>query len=101
MREIFSFQPLSGGNATASLAVGTSAANVPLPGLPSDGASVRLVNSGTQVVFLNFTGAASSSTSMPMLPNTVETFSLPPTATISAIAAATGSTLYATVGEGT
>lgn len=65
----------------------------------------RLVNAGTQTIFLEFgsnmtSPTASTSTSLPMLANTVEVFTLPPKCIVAAIAATTGSTLYVTPGEG-
>jgi hypothetical protein len=66
-------------------------------------ASVRLVNVGSQTIFWAYGTEAGLTVAngVPMLPNTVEVFMLPPnTQTISVIAAATGSTLYATVGDG-
>lgn len=64
--------------------------------------AVRLTNVGTQTVFWRFgTGTASVSTDTPMLANTVEVFEIPPQITsITAIAAAAGSTLYITPGIG-
>ncbi len=65
--------------------------------------TIRLVNSGTEVVYIELgssTVAAVVATSMPMLPNTVETFLLPNDIThLAVIAATTGSTLYCTTGE--
>lgn len=90
---------------TVNLAVTASSGSVALVGTPGQGyQSVRIVNVGTQTVFIEFsTGAATASTSvdMPMLPGTVEVFWLPkPITHVNAIAAATGSTIYCTVGEG-
>jgi hypothetical protein len=99
MQQQYSFKPRGNGN-TVNLAVGVAAANVPLTTLPAEGGTVRLVNSGTQTVFIAFGATATVAAGMPMLGNTVETFTLAPTDTISAIASATGSTLYATVGDG-
>lgn len=66
--------------------------------------SVRLFNSGTNVIFVNFgdtTVTATVANSMPMLPNSVETFYFHNDwTTIAVIAGATGNTLYATMGEG-
>lgn len=101
MQQNYPFQPRGGANSTASLAVGTTAAPVVFAGvIPAEGVTVRLVNGGSQVVFLSFSGTATLLAGMPMIPNSVETFSLPPGSVISAIAAATGSTLYATLGDG-
>lgn len=99
MQQTYPFQPRDAGNTTAQLAVGAATAVLPLPAIQQEGGSVRLVNSGTQVVFLSFAGAAAL-TSMPMLAGTVEVFSLPPGTVISAISAATGSILYGSIGDG-
>jgi hypothetical protein len=65
----------------------------------------RLVNSGANVIFIEFgatgtTPVAALATSMPMLPNTVESFTGPPGTVIAVIASAVGNTLYVTPGEG-
>lgn len=65
--------------------------------------SIRLVNSGSNIVFfkLGTSGTASAvATSTPLLPNTVEVFLLRNDIThIAYIGAAAGNTLYMTVGE--
>ena len=65
--------------------------------------SVRLLNNGSQTVFVEFGTSgvtAALATSMPLLPYTVETFALDNSTThIAAIAALSGSTLYITTGE--
>ena len=65
--------------------------------------SVRLVNSGSNIIFfkLGTSGVVSAvATSTPMLPNTVEVFLLRNDVThISYIGAAAGNSLYLTVGE--
>jgi hypothetical protein len=90
--------------ASSTLAVLATTANVAITGSGNSVRAVRLVNSGTQVIFLKFGVAATEATvatGFPMLANTVETFLLRPDIThVAAIAAATGSTLYVTVGEG-
>jgi hypothetical protein len=92
-------------NATINVAV-TASSQALGPLKVSSTSQVRFVNSGTQTVFIDVVSAAASAptataaTSMPMLPNTVEVFSVPQGAQIAVIAAATGSTLYATVGDG-
>lgn len=67
--------------------------------------AVRLVNVGTQTIFLAFVGATESTatlaTSIPLPAGQTEVFTIGNDVTgISAIANASGSTLYATVGEG-
>jgi hypothetical protein len=90
---------------TVNLAVGTSSGSVALVGTPGQGyQSVRIVNSGNGLVFLEFSteaGTASTTVDMCMLGNTVEVFWLPkPITHVNAIALATGNTIYCTVGEG-
>jgi hypothetical protein len=63
--------------------------------------AIRFVNIGTQTVFINFTGAATVGASMPLPSGQTELFSVGTDITsYHVIAAATGSTLYSTVGEG-
>ncbi len=93
---------------TAALAVGTVAANLILPGtgggILGGESACLLSNIGTQVVWVSATTTAAipasggSTASFPILPNTQLTVTLPGSATLSTIAAATGSTLYATQG---
>lgn len=99
MQQQYPFLPRAGGN-TLNVAVLTTAANVPALSIQAEGGSVRLANVGTQTVFVNFSGAATVAAGMPILANTIEVFTIAPNTTISTIAAATGSTLYATVGDG-
>lgn len=66
--------------------------------------TVRILNAGTQIVFVSFGEAvvvpASTATSMPILPNSVETFLLRnEVGFLSFVAAGTGSTVYVTTGE--
>ena len=100
MQQQYSFQPRGGGTGTVSIAVTATAQAIGLPVIAQEGATVRMVNSGTQVVFVAFAGTATVEGSMPILANSVETFSLPTGSTLSVIAGATGSTLYATIGDG-
>ena len=90
---------------TASIAVTTAVQQITLPvdqGNPA-GATVRLVCAGTQLVAWCW-GAQSgltASNGVPMLANSSEKFRIPPGVTqISVIAGATGSTMYATLGDG-
>ena len=64
------------------------------------GRSVRLVNSGTAVIFWRYTSAATTGASVPLLPNSVEVFDLPGGVTAIHAIGAAGSTLYATPGFG-
>lgn len=69
--------------------------------IPPAGCPARFVNNGSQVVFFRTDGgAATNATGYPMLPNTVEVFYLNSGDSLTAIAGATGSTLYVTLGQG-
>lgn len=94
------FTPRGGATSTVNLAVGVAAASLVVPRLPANGGEIRISNIGTQTVFVAFSGTATLGTSMPLQSNTFEIFSCPDNTTLSAIAAATGSTMYVTAGEG-
>lgn len=102
MQQNFPFQPNGGAASTTNAAVTTSSAQITLPAISSDGGSLMLTNIGTQTVFVSYgTVTASISTSMPVLANSAQVISMPGgVSTISVIAAAAGSTLYATFGSG-
>lgn len=85
---------------TFNIAVGITTQGLPLPKQPARGGEVRLANIGTQTVFVSFTGVATLADGMPILAGSAEVFSCPDNTVINAIASATGSTLYCTVGEG-
>lgn len=90
---------------TVNVAVGAANQSLALGTNKGQGfQSIRLVNSGTQTIFLNFSqaaGTAALATDLPMLPGTAEVFGLhPDIAFINVIATGVGSTLYATIGEG-
>lgn len=95
-----SFQPRGGAASTSNIAVTAAAQSMTIPTIGVEGVTVRLVNAGTQTVFIAFSGTATVATSMPMLANTIETFTFPQGAGISVISTTTGSTLYATFGDG-
>jgi hypothetical protein len=92
-----------GAGATVNLAVLATTANVAVSPAGIGNRTVRLFNSGTNVVFVNFgpsTVTATLTNSFPMLPNSVETFYFHNDWThVAAIAGGTGNTLYATMGE--
>lgn len=106
---LFPFNALAN---SVALAVGTSTANVAIPP-PAQGnspnmVSVRVVNSGTNLVWVNFgnstvTAAIPATTAngagVALLPNTEKTFLVQAGSYIAAIAAATGNTVYVTAGE--
>ena len=96
------FQPRGGVSSTTNIAVTASSQQLTLPANGSDGGSLILTNIGTQTVFWCYGSAtASVSTSMPLLAGTSQTVSLPGgVSQISVIAGSSGSTLYATVGDG-
>ena len=97
MSSLFNFKPVAQGTVNADITA-TAADLTIAPGA----SAVMLTNVGTQIVFFKFnTGGASASVDTPLMPNTQTIFSMPPSTTkISAIAAAVGSTLYATPGTG-
>lgn len=68
--------------------------------LPTGTGNMRLANEGPQTVFLHFQSTATLANGMRLLPNTVEVFGKGSLGSISVIAAAVGSTLSATTGEG-
>jgi hypothetical protein len=108
MQTQFCFQPRASNQATpagtVNGAVTASVTNIVLPVGPGlTECTARFVNSGAQVIFWSYGAGASLSVAngVPMLPNTVETFNIPAgVSQLAVIAAATGSTLYVTVGDG-
>lgn len=90
---------------TVNLAVLATTANVQVIPIVAGSHTVRIANIGTNVVFVEFgtpnTTAATVTTSMPLLPNSVETFWFHNDwQYVAAIAASTGNTIYVTTGEG-
>ena len=89
---------------TVSLAVGTSTGSVAVTGAGVGTGTVRLVNSGTNTIFVEFGTSgvtATTTTSIPLLPNSVETFVFRKENThVAAIADTAGNTLYVTYGVG-
>lgn len=104
MLDIRPFRPADENlSATLNTAVTGVAAAVTLPA-NFGGKTVRIMNLGTQTIFVRLVsasgGAATVASSMPVLANTVETFfAANDVLTVSAIAAAAGSTMYVTVGD--
>lgn len=93
--------PFSPIGATVNAAVTTTSAVVLLPVMVSG--TLRIINSGTAIIFLNFGSSAATATAaagMPMLPNTIETFAKGDVTHVAVIGAATGSTVYITAGAG-
>lgn len=102
LARVFGADQFLSGN-TANLAVTASDQTVTVSQtIPATkGCQARLVNVGTQTVFFRFDGTTvTTSNGIPLLPNTAEVFDILPGASIHAIAAATGSTLYVTLGFG-
>jgi len=102
MQQQYPFQPSATAATTLNIAVTAANQTFTIPAPASNGGTIRLANVGSQVVFWAYgTVTSAVATSTPLLPNTAEVFTLPGGVTrLSVIAAATGSTLYATIGEG-
>lgn len=99
-----SIRPFGWTGVTVNTAVTGTSANVAVtrPGIGTQ--TVRIVNVGTNTIFIEMGTSsgitATTTTSMPMLANTVETFLLPNNIThIAAISSGAGSTMYVTTGE--
>lgn len=97
------FRP-QGVNKTVNIAVTATSQLLAIPNTAHGTRSLRIVNSGSQTIFLDFvttTGTSVATTSMPMLAGTIEIFTFANDIThVAVIAAATGSTMYITPGEG-
>lgn len=94
------FRPIA---ATANAAVTAGSTAITIVGAPVGTAAVRLLNNGSAVVFITIqdtsTVAATTTTSVPMLPNSVETFEITnDNQFVSVISTTTGNTLYVTLG---
>ena len=91
-----------GAASTVAQAVTAVSAQVTITAPQNDRNQLILTNIGTQTVFLAYGNVtASITTSMPILANTQITISYPAgTTQLSIIAAAAGSTLYVTSGDG-
>ena len=102
MQQQYPFQPNGGAASTTNGSVTAASTQITLPAVGSDGGTLLLTNIGTQTVFIAYGAVtASLTTSMPILANSAQTISIPGNVSqLSVIAAATGSTLYATVGGG-
>ncbi len=91
--------------ATVNAAVGTSSSFIDLSAITPGVCAIRVANVGANVIFIEqveaAATAASVTTSVPILPNTVEVFTFPNDKIgVAVIAAATGNTVYITPGEG-
>lgn len=87
---------------TVNAAVTGTVATLTLTPLGIAGGNVRLTNIGSQTVFILIDNAtvATVVNAMPLLPNTTEVFAVGTNSAVQHIAAAVGSTLYATSGLG-
>jgi hypothetical protein len=92
------FRPLG---ATQSTAVTTSNQTVTL-NYTAGHRAIRLVNSGTDVVWINFGGVAAIGTGLPIPAGQTEIFTVPQGTNTYGVLGVTGglSNLYSTVGEG-
>jgi len=92
---------IKGNTVNTSVGVSSAAVAVTRPAVGIQ--SIRIVNSGANIIYINIGGStitAATSTSMPILPYSVETFMLPNDAThVACIAATTGNTMFITTGE--
>jgi len=96
--QVRAFQP--GPTVTQNLAVTAGAASITLNNLAGTRAA-RIATSGTTPVFVAFDTTATTTQGMILLGNSREVITLPQQcSTISAIATATGVTLYVTIGNG-
>jgi len=86
--------------ATVNTAVTGTAASLTLPAILGEASTVRLINVGTQTIFISFITTATVDNGLPLLSNTSIVVDKGSLASVSVIAGTTGSTLYATVGVG-
>lgn len=110
---LYPFNPQLSKTGSVALTVGTASANVQLPDLNTGAqpamCAVRIVNSGTNLIWVNFGATSAVTAAIPtsgnagagfaMLPNSERVFWLPCSWFIATIAAATGNTIYAIPGE--
>lgn len=90
------------GNSTVNIASGASSANVQFQTSPGLSRHLRVLNTGTVTVFVEFGQSgvvASTTTSMPVLSNEVEIFGVGDCTWVAAISASSA-TVYFTPGEG-
>ncbi len=103
-----SFRPKNGGLLSVKITIGAASAQVAVPTIEGL-KTVRLFNSGTDVIWVCFgtaAGAVAVNTSMAMAPNSVEVFTVADalanqgTLYVAAIGPGAGNTLYITPGMG-
>lgn len=98
------FRPL-GTNRTTNATIATAATTLSINDRPYGTQALRLFNSGVDTIFIELVDRVSINptltTSMPLLPNSVEVFTISvDTVAVRAIGVAGGNVLYATYGEG-
>lgn len=92
------FRPIA---ATQNTAVTNSNAAITLSPVSVATRQLRIANIGTETVFIRFGTAATTAAGIPMVPNSVEIYTIKDETTVNVIAAVGGSnTLYVTIGEG-
>lgn len=89
--------PFSPKGDTVNLAVTGTAQDL---ALTEGHGTIRIANVGNQTVFIHFQTTATVGNGIPILANSAEVFGKGAVGSLSAIAAATGSTIYVTTGEG-
>lgn len=102
--QLRAFRPL-GNNKTVNILTTAASQTLAVPDSPLGTRAVRILNSGTELTFIEFTtaagAAAAATTSMPMVGNSVEVFTFPNDVTqLRVIGVAGGNTVYVTYGEG-
>lgn len=101
--QIRAFRPL-GNNRTSSFTTTAASQRTAILDTPYGTRALRVVNSGTDITFIELgiiTSNAIITSSMPMLGNTVEVFTIAnDIAYVAFIGAAGGNTVYITAGEG-
>lgn len=102
--QLRAFRPL-GNNKTVNIVTTVATQTLAIPNTPFGTRALRVVNSGVDITFIEFTATtglvAATTTSMPMLGNTTEIFTIANEMNnIRVIGAAGGNTIYITYGEG-
>lgn len=102
--QLRAFRPL-GNNKTVNIVTTTASQTLNIPNWPLGTRALRVVNLGTDTSFIEFTATvglvAAVTTSMPLLPNSVEIFTVTNEMNnMRVIGTAGGNTVYITYGEG-
>lgn len=96
------FMPVFG--STVTLSATSTSSNQNLTGVTKSMDSIRVVNTGTDTVFLKWGAGTQTATTLIDLPvpgGNTEIFQIPPDVTNIAAVCATTATVYVTVGKGT